>query len=518
LRISVDGRHLVVEDGFASHRRRRRFARGTHGISRLVIDGASGSLSLEVLRWCAGAGVQITVLDPSDGSVLATSATGFADDGRIRRAQALAMGTETGLEIARFLISTKLAGQRGIAHEQLERSDVAGTIDSLAAMVADAESLEEIRQLEAAAANVYWSAWESSVELRFIRRDEARGRIPESWHRFCGRRSAVNPGTARNATDPANALLNLSYHLVAAECRLALIALDLDPSLGVLHADMRGREGLTYDLAEACRPVADAHVLRLIREHTFASGSFGLSPKGVVRVLQPLLSRVQEAAPSYGSAIAPAAEKIRDLLAAASPYDVDTPSILTRTKHRAAARKRADAARPAETPVGAGPGVIGVVPRKSPRQRPRDPGVHPTLPFPVCRMCGVQLTSEPDRQGTRARLCPSCTPARRAEIGAMIQAVPKARRPISPETTAKRVAANRARRLAELEWERDHAGEVPDREWYLQAVLPGIRGLSLTTIARAVGVSTATASRIRAGRSPHPRWWKALEALGSETT
>jgi len=95
----------------------------------------------------------------------------------------------------------------------------------------------------------------------------------------------------------------------------------------------------------------------------------------------------------------------------------------------------------------------------------------------------------------------------------MIQGVPKAKQPISPETTAKRVAANRERRLAELEWEREHAGEVPNREWYLREVLPGLGGLSLTAISRAVGVSTATASRIRAGRCPHPRWWDSLATL-----
>lgn len=138
----------------------------------------------------------------------------------------------------------------------------------------------------------------------------------------------------------------------------------------------------------------------------------------------------------------------------------------------------------------------------------------PPSRFPVCRMCGAQLSAEPDRQGTRARLCPTRAPARRAEIGAMIQAVPKKRRPISPETTAKRVAANRARRLAELEWERGHAGGVvPDRDWYLREVLPGLRGLSLTAIARAVGVSTATASRMRAGWCLHPRWWASLALL-----
>jgi CRISPR-associated endonuclease Cas1 len=516
VRLSVDGRHLVVEDGFGPHRRTRRYARATHGLARLVVIGATGSISLDVLRWCRGAGVQVEVLDGEDQSVLVTSGTSAAvDSGHVRRAQALAMGTETGLAIARYLITTKLSGQRQLAGGALDRPDLAESIASLAEMVDDADSLEEIRQLEAAAANLAFLAWEG-VELRFTRQDSAK--VPAHWRGFSGRRSAVNHGTARNATDPVNALLNYSFRLVEAEAWLATVALGLLPDLGVLHADLRGRDGFICDLVEAARPIAEAHVLRLIREHTFQRRDFGEDPRGVVRVLPPLSHRLAEAMPSYGAALAPVAERIRDLLASASPYDVATPSILTKVKHRRAAQQRRPSRRtpsPAKTPAERGPGRKGVAPRAAVRQRPKDPEPTPRLPLPVCSVCGKGLEREQDRTRRRGDYCPSCLADRRGEIGRAIQATPADRRG-SAATATRRSAANAEHRLAQQRWELEHEGEVFDRDWYMREVLPGLQVIGLTVIATATGMSTSAASQVRSGRRvPHPRHWFALERIAA---
>ncbi len=50
-----------------------------------------------------------------------------------------------------------------------------------------------------------------------------------------------------------------------------------------------------------------------------------------------------------------------------------------------------------------------------------------------------------------------------------------------------------------------------DPAWFTREVLPGLQGLSLTTIARATGMSTSAASRVRSGKKvPHPRHWEGL--------
>jgi CRISPR-associated endonuclease Cas1 len=438
----------------------RRYAKATHGLSRLVVVGATGSVSLAAMRWCKGVGIGMVVIDPSDGSLLVTSGACAVDDGRLRRSQALAPVTETGLIVARYLTGAKLAGQASVAAEELNAAGPAETILRLATSLDGCSSVEEIRQLEAAAANIYWRAWEAT-SVQFIRRDEAR--VPDAWRKFEGRRSAVNPGTARSATDPANALLNYSYRLVEAEARLATLALGLDPGFGVLHADVRNRDGFVLDLMEAARSVAERHVAKLLASHHFMRRDFEEDARGVVRVLSPLSHRLAEAMPAFGAALAPIAEHVAQLLGDASPYDVGAPAVLSRSRHKAAARRRVAGTGDA-MPIG--PNASGLSPRKKARQRPKAPGVA-SLPIPVCQTCGGTIPLDPDRDRPRGSLCKACLVERRKEVGAGMHAGSRAQsddqldrtgsRPThTDDAKARRQAANSAQRAMQREWDAAH--------------------------------------------------------------
>lgn len=64
------------------------------------------------------------------------------------------------------------------------------------------------------------------------------------------------------------------------------------------------------------------------------------------------------------------------------------------------------------------------------------------------------------------------------------------------------------------EWEAAHQGAVFDRSWFREHILPGLEPLSLGTIAKASGMSTTAASKVRSGQLvPHPSHWKALNVL-----
>jgi CRISPR-associated endonuclease Cas1 len=525
LSVRVERGHLEIADGLGRHRRIRRYARATHGLARLVIIGASGMASLEALKWCAGVGIPVVVIDPADGTVLSTSGGCAFDDGRIRRAQALAPGTETGMAVARYLIGVKLAGQAQVASAELGSPTVTETIVRLAEQLADTASLEEIRQLEAAAANVYWNAW-GVMTVQYAKRDT--GKVPKHWKTFDGRRSAVNPGSARSATEPVNALLNYSYRLVEAEGRLATLSLGLDPGLGILHADMRNRDGFVLDLIEACRPIADRHVARLIKGHVFRRMDFGEDARGIVRLLPPLSHRLTEAMPSYGAALAPYAEHVATLLGNASPYDVTTPSVLTKAKHKEAARRRAGSDTSPGGTRGTGPNTGGMAPRTKFKQHPKVQ-LEASLPLPLCITCGGLIPMEEDRDRPRGRYCASCLAERRKELGVSLGGqsartsadllVRTGVRPThTPESKLARQAGNVAQRAIQAAWEADHAGEAHNPAWFTQKVLPGLQGVSLTTIAKATGMSTSSASKVRAGRRvPHPRHWEALGENGLST-
>ena len=144
VKVTTSSGRLVLSDGVGRHRRERVYSRATHGLARLVVVATTGNITVDALRWLEGAGVGLIVLDPSTGRVVTASTRVANDDARLRRAQALAPGTETGLLIVRCLIEAKLTGQSEIAATELNAPGVAERILVLRGMVADSASLEAV--------------------------------------------------------------------------------------------------------------------------------------------------------------------------------------------------------------------------------------------------------------------------------------------------------------------------------------------------------------------------------------
>ena len=107
IHVRVDRGHLLVEDGIGTDRSCHRFSRVGHGLKWLIVIGSDGLISLAALRWLADQDAAFVMLD-RDGSVLVTTGPVRPSDAKLRRAQALALYSETGLEIARQLITVEL--------------------------------------------------------------------------------------------------------------------------------------------------------------------------------------------------------------------------------------------------------------------------------------------------------------------------------------------------------------------------------------------------------------------------
>ena len=182
-----------------------------------------------------------------DGEVLAHSVPLGYEGHPIRRAQALAVTNGLDLAIARDLIADKLHGQR----RNLVRicADELREFDSLQNALSSADSIENVRVIEANSASLYFRAWKN-VKIRF--REHDLGRIPARWVRADSRASVLT-GAPRAATSRINALRNYLFACLESEARLALLAHGLDPTLGVLHADQRNRDSLALDAMEPIR-------------------------------------------------------------------------------------------------------------------------------------------------------------------------------------------------------------------------------------------------------------------------
>ena len=212
-------------------------------------------------------------------------------------------------------------------------------------------------------------------------------------------------------------------------------------------------------------------------------------------------------------------EHVAELLASSSPYDVPVPTVLSGSKHKAAARKRSGNGKAQSKPAGPNPGNLA--PRGKRRAKP---SLSPPLPLRVCRGCGGQLPIDPDRDPPRIEWCPECLHERRRETGASMAAKGRSaadryeeQTGIRPTHTSKaqapRAEANARQPEEQRRWSATNDGPV-DRTWFEMEIRPRLVRFSLPAIAKATGASTTAASQWRSGRRvPHVRHWASLKDL-----
>jgi CRISPR-associated protein Cas1 len=168
----------------------------------------------------------------------------------VRRAQYALSGHEE-VELARSMIAAKIRNARTL----LSRKGVHGTdvLKDLEKRAENAAGKRDLRGAEGEAAERY-----------FDRLDET---LVDGW--------TFEKRTKRPPEDHINSLLSLTYVFMKNEVLSALRQYNLDPFLGVLHADRHGRPSLALDLEEEFRPIfCDAFVTRLINRGTISHDDF----------------------------------------------------------------------------------------------------------------------------------------------------------------------------------------------------------------------------------------------------
>jgi len=480
--LAVERGRLLVRDGAGRNRRERSFGKVTHGLGRVVVVGGTGLISLAALNWLRDQGVPLITLD-HDACPLCTSATSI-EDARLVRAQALAPHAAAGLEIARYFLRAKLAGQLALAPKLTEREELHASLSDECERLEYATSLDELLDCEREAALCYWMGW-SEVAVRFAPGDAER--VPEHWLRF-GQRHSLLTSAPRLAVNPANAMLNYLYALLEAEARIACLTVGLSPTLGVVHADLRSRDAFCLDLMEAVRSSVDAYALSLLRSRVFRADDFYETRRGGCRILPPLTHALAETTIEWARLLGPVVEHVTRVLADTPGSRIDhVPTPLTRQNHS-----------------------VAVAPR---RRRPGRLAPAVPKPLPACTRCGGEL---PHR---RRSLCVPCEAEfrqeqREGERSSSPVEVMRERNGSDPshsrEAAVRRAASNVGRKAAVREWEERH-GKLVDLSAFAREILPLIQSVPLSGLQRATGLSLRYVSQIRRGeKTPHPRHWDAL--------
>lgn len=508
IHVAVERGHLLVSDGMVKERRQGRLSRVARDIKRLVVIGHTGAISFDALRWLHDIGAAFMQID-ADGQVIVASGPAGLDDARLRRAQALAPFNGTGIALARDLIWEKLIGQAAVLANLPDSEDARVVIERAIDRLAGADTTDTLRIVEADAARAYWQAWER-LPLRFARQDTTR--VPAHWQTFGPRGSLVANGP-RNATNPANAMLNYLYAIVEAEARIACLTVGLDPGMGVMHADQRGRDSLACDLMEAVRPQVDAFVLDMLTTRTFRARDFFENRQGICRILPPLTKMLAETAPRWTATIAPIAERLAYALFTgdATAKQPVRSHVTVRGKSAGCSHERAPLPT-SLTQANRSAGRDGL--RRITNRRVAADSV---VLQATCRMCGILLAD-----GKR-RYCDVCLPEHEAEkLAALKTSGPDAlarMRMAGQDPTKTNEAIQRQseqmseRRRAAREWEGTHeAGRDPGV--FARDILPKIQDMPLSMLMVATGLSKRQCSRIRQGLSlPHVRHWQSLYGL-----
>lgn len=472
IRVRVQRGHLEIEDGIGQERRKITLPRVGHRLRRLVCVSEDGFVTLSALRWLTDQDAAFVMLK-RNGKLLNVCGPVSKSDVRLKRAQALAHQNGKALEISRELIRAKIEGQERVAREQLKDPAASERIAQFRRRLTEAENLDAIRHLEAQAAAIYWGAW-SEVPVLFPRQDAKR--VPDHWLRFGARHSPLT-GQPRLAVNPPNAILNYCFALAESECRLALSACGLDPSMGFLHVDTAYRDSLALDLLETIRPSIEAWLLAWMMQEPFRRSDFFETSTGNCRLMSRLCSQLSETAPTWGKLVAPWAEYV-------------VRSLWTGVK---SGRNSTAATRLPQQRRVQGKGKVLKVSVKQPKAD------H------LCRGCGTAIT--PERTN-----CGDCV------IGGATERLLNASKlgrvaALKPEARARHVASRRRHAEATSEWNASMQPYWLTGQLYTEKIQPLLVGKSSSDIAKHLGVSRWYAGRIREGYRPHPRLWSALATL-----
>ena len=488
VRIAVERGHLLVQDGAGRSRRSCRLPRIAPGLKRVVIIGTSGTVTLDALSWLMDVGAHVVQID-HDGRLVTVTATARLDDARIRRAQAQAVSSGLGVQIARELIVAKVTGQADTLEKLNGPSDVVGALRDAYSHIHDAPTTDRVRYVEARAAFAYWQALSTS-RLRFPIKDQPK--IPEHWGAL-GERGSPLTDSARRGVNPLNAMLNYCYAIAAAEARIACIASGCDPGLGILHMDRQGRDSLAFDILEPVRPLIDAYVFQLARDQTFSRADFFENRKGECRLMPSITRQLSETAGRWAALVQPIAHRVARRFERAGASAVASQPAISREL-------------PADNRQSRLPQVL----------RSGQPVQHtPTQDANVnrCRRCGATLALK------RRKYCPDCItglPAMATEHALLaLRRRQRSESGTGPSDATRQLLGDaRSRRAADIrKWEAAHP-VVPSPHVFAQAVLPTLEGVRAQDVRDATALSISYCRRVLRGQFiPHPMHWDAIKAL-----
>jgi len=264
--ISVDKRRLIVQNKLEN----QRYEFYPHQIKHdsVIVDGHTGSISFEAMRWLVKHNIPITMLN-WNGNLLSVTLPKEPVSSKLRLKQyEIYQDEKRRYDIAYPIVKEKIKQSINLLNEL---SKYYNTVDinkikseSKREAMFKLESTYDYHNLmmyEGRVADIYWSQILKTVNKL----------CPE--FNFVSRRGKTNSWNT-NASDEVNALLNYGYAILESEVRKDLNSIGLDPSISFLHELKDGRASLVYDVQGLYRWLIDFSVIQLLEEKKLKKSDF----------------------------------------------------------------------------------------------------------------------------------------------------------------------------------------------------------------------------------------------------
>jgi CRISPR-associated protein Cas1 len=263
---------LLGKQGEALTYRKDRQTASERVPARLVDDVVmlgNASVSTQAIHMMLENNIPLHFIDEQGrykGSLTSGRGRGYA----LRRAQMnAAFEPDSVLEITKSIVSGKLRNQLSTLKRGLWRGRSDDVILRRACLelkkmlnsLPECMSTDASRGIEGSAAAVYFSVFDRLLRKPWFFRERNR----------------------RPPKDPINALLSFGYTLLLSHVTSAVIISGLDPCVGFLHPEFRGRPSLALDLMEEYRsPVVDRLVLSVANQMIINPNGFAQTEDGGV--------------------------------------------------------------------------------------------------------------------------------------------------------------------------------------------------------------------------------------------
>ena len=264
--INVDKRKLIVANKLSDTRLEFHPHKIDH--DSLIIDGPTGNISFEAMRWIVKHGISLSLLN-WNGNLLSVTLPEEPKSGglKIKQYQKY-LDAKFRKSIATKIIQVKVNHSQNLLEQLSKYYDI--NYPKIK------QSIEkETSRMESNSEKIYLDLMTYEGRIAGIYFEQMSKIINEIVPEF-GFSVRKNKAMSRNynASDEINALFNYGYAILESEIRKSVNAVGLDGSIGFLHEIAPSKIPLVYDLQELFRWIIDLSVIQLLEEKKLKKSDF----------------------------------------------------------------------------------------------------------------------------------------------------------------------------------------------------------------------------------------------------